>query len=607
MGIGKLLENIRVKEKITRGQLSKGICSQQMIYKFEIEQSEPSMLMFEMLMERLGKCTDNLEFILSYEAYNKISKRREIDELILHSNQLFGQSMNRGEALEDYKKNVVKLLEEYRETIEKNDMPGLMYYYRTKADALYRLGTRIDLKEALISIENALYTTIPDWKDTIISNKLLSIWELENLLVYVLLQMEIEEESQYKNLQMLLEEILIYIESHFNDTEMKCRIFPKCVYVMTQIYADKSDLMMIQRCEDAMELLRDNGILYLMEPILAELIDRLQCTCNQERADYWEKFKNKIGQINQIFYDKCLRDSMFFRWSQCEYHLDYEIIRSERMAQGISQEELSYGVFSNRASLSYLENGKSEINHSKFGGLMKKLNFEKNRVDGFVVTNTFDMMEMLQNLRKSVSLGDFISSRELLLSLKENIDYSNSNNHRICEAYECLIEYMESDIDNQSLTNRLYSLAMQTFDLEAEIYHRYPLRNEMDIILFWMGINKDLHKAHLICKKLIEALNKSEVRDIYHYRTFMGILYTYVIYEAELKLCGDLGEAYYKSMVYGIACGKGGSLSSLYWGLALGNSEPDLKREALYGSYIFADLYNEQFAELKKERYEALL
>ncbi|MBQ9341676.1 MAG: hypothetical protein IJT81_04885, partial [Lachnospiraceae bacterium] len=168
--VGDLIEKERAKTNITREQLSYGMCSQQALYRSSTEDSIMGILMFEMLLERLGQSTDSLEYIMSQDEYDKAVMRDDIEDRIL-CNDAIGAN---------------KLLEEYKTSFE--EMAGVdeMYYYRTLAGIkLYCGNETYEYNEGLKYILKAIKTTLNDIKLDNYGKYLYSTYEAENILMYI--------------------------------------------------------------------------------------------------------------------------------------------------------------------------------------------------------------------------------------------------------------------------------------------------------------------------------------------------------------------------------------------------------------------------------------
>nr|MCR5345944.1 hypothetical protein [Lachnospiraceae bacterium] len=72
ISVGELFEKERCKADVSRERLVSGICNQQTLYRALIDGSDMSVLMFEMLLERLKQSTDVLEYVLSQSEYERI-------------------------------------------------------------------------------------------------------------------------------------------------------------------------------------------------------------------------------------------------------------------------------------------------------------------------------------------------------------------------------------------------------------------------------------------------------------------------------------------------------------------------------------------------------
>ncbi len=68
---GKLIQSTREAQRLTSAELIDGICSRRTLMRLETGQTDCDMLLFAVLLQRLGKSPDKLEYIFSWEEYRK--------------------------------------------------------------------------------------------------------------------------------------------------------------------------------------------------------------------------------------------------------------------------------------------------------------------------------------------------------------------------------------------------------------------------------------------------------------------------------------------------------------------------------------------------------
>lgn len=76
--LGKIIYRERTRKGISQEQLYRGICTQAVLSKIEHGKKVPEKLLADALMQRLGRCTDTLEVIMSREEYLLFDMREDL-------------------------------------------------------------------------------------------------------------------------------------------------------------------------------------------------------------------------------------------------------------------------------------------------------------------------------------------------------------------------------------------------------------------------------------------------------------------------------------------------------------------------------------------------
>uniref|UniRef100_UPI0029437C07 helix-turn-helix domain-containing protein n=1 Tax=uncultured Tyzzerella sp. TaxID=2321398 RepID=UPI0029437C07 len=97
--LGTLLYNLRKELGINQKELSRGICSITTLSRFESGEREPSKIVFDTLISKLGKNSNKWEIISSENDKSLIRCKNYIDYLIKSEKWLQLE-----EAIKDYKK-----------------------------------------------------------------------------------------------------------------------------------------------------------------------------------------------------------------------------------------------------------------------------------------------------------------------------------------------------------------------------------------------------------------------------------------------------------------------------------------------------------------------
>ena len=80
--IGNLIKEIRTAKKITRKELSYGICSEHTLQELETDSYAADGLMLDILLQRLGQSPDKFEMILNSSLFDMVRLRDLIAEAI---------------------------------------------------------------------------------------------------------------------------------------------------------------------------------------------------------------------------------------------------------------------------------------------------------------------------------------------------------------------------------------------------------------------------------------------------------------------------------------------------------------------------------------------
>lgn len=584
--VGDLIEKERAKTNITREQLSYGMCSQQALYRSSTEDSIMGILMFEMLLERLGQSTDSLEYIMSQDEYDKAVMRDDIEDRIL-CNDAIGAN---------------KLLEEYKTSFE--EMAGVdeMYYYRTLAGIkLYCGNETYEYNEGLKYILKAIKTTLNDIKLDNYGKYLYSTYEAENILMYIkALCMVGEAERGVK----LLIDYYAFFERRWNDETLKVRVLPKCAYLMAEYGKNLiEDERIADYLEKGIDLLRSYSIIYMLKPLMERLIECYKKIGNREKIDYWMPYYNLIDELYSEYDNGRRQDALFYRWKTASYYLESEVIRDERMAQGMTQMELADGIYKNIASVSNIEKGKSSPNKNKYRAIVEKLSIDKGRISGFVVADSLDKIRRIAEIRELVSRGETKRAQQLI---EEEIVQSDSEK-RLLKAYTTVVQYNDQ-VNSKNRLDEMRKNLDGIYDLNREKYVRRPFQAELDIISAYLTALKrvDANAVKGIADKFLKIYSETKVDLRYCYRGYSTV-FLYSIIKDTISDQHILMQTEHDYISYCVDVGKGSALVGLNW--LLGCELPYKKREKkvfLYRGYMYAQLYKYSYADGLREYYYTL-
>lgn len=477
--LGSLIQEARKNSKtITRKKLAYGICSEQTLFEIETNQCMPDILMLDILLQRLGQSPDKLEIIINADNYKMVRMRDLLGTTILRKKR----------------ERATQILQKYpsRSKIDK------MYRCRMQASLYYYIDKNIT--GTIEYLKKAIHTTLPKFSYENIEDYLISEIEMENILA--LERMKLEQKSDIKNnLQICLK----YIDQHFIHEEY-AKLYSKCIWLLTAVFYQEGEYMQVLAlCEKAIELLRKNAMLYYMLPLLNRIVKAGEQLGIAPKRNKWTKYCEILTFLWEHTAPKWYpTDSLFHNCYQRTYHLDYEFIRSERIAQGLTQEKLAEGIYRNPESLSRVETGKVSPNKQTFEKLMEKLGFEKGRYNGYVVTNSFETMELRDELDRLIMRREYLKAKITLDNLISKLDMQIFENKMIIESHYIFIAFKTGETTAENAIKKLKNLLTSFMNFETKTFHHIPMRNEV-VLINYLCITLNKIKKKNRCNGYIQS------------------------------------------------------------------------------------------------------
>ncbi|MDE6054685.1 MAG: helix-turn-helix domain-containing protein, partial [Lachnospiraceae bacterium] len=523
--VGSLIKKIRTDKKITRKNLAYGICSEHTLGEIEADKYVTDILMIDILLQRLGKSPDKFEMVLSKEVYQMVKIRDLIEKMILQGKRDLAE----------------KMLHRYplRTNIDK------MYQYRMRASLLYYIDK--NFQEAADSLKRAILITLPDFLDDIsffnnLDTLLISSIEMENLLALERLNIEniYEKKGIKEKTKKHLEQYMNYINFHFAGDEEYAKLCSKCAWLLGRIcYFEDRYFEVMVLCEKGLEGLRKNTILYFMLPLLELMVKAERALKIAPEQSKWMKYYEVIFFIWKGYAEKWYPiDSLFHNCYQREYHLDYELIRAERKAQEITQNELATDIYQNPESLSRVESGKVSPNKKSFEKLMVRLGIDKCRYNGYIATDSFEVMELKRTVDQLVMRRDYKEAKEVVQELNNKLDMRIAENRMVIGLYENVIEKHLGKIVAKEALEKLEILAQSFIDIETKTFSHIPMRNEVALInnicLNLIDIGQK-EEALELYKVTLQKMKNSKVHIKYRYRSYALLLNNYVRSNKNIK------------------------------------------------------------------------
>ena len=239
----KMLDQECYNKNISRRRLVKGICSPQLLIKASEQDTNIELLTFEILMERIGRSPENLEFILSDKEYSSVTIRDNIDNYIYNQDYL---------AAEDSLNTLIP-------NLNKASLAMKMYYYRIHAWISSEKGDLLSAKEYIMQ---AIYTTLPDITISNYEQYCFSSYEIENILF---LSELLFKSGDIDTAISITSTVYEWSKKHITDSRLLVSILPKCAllfgkYCQNNLPMEKT----LGYIEEAIDLMRNESIIYMM-------------------------------------------------------------------------------------------------------------------------------------------------------------------------------------------------------------------------------------------------------------------------------------------------------------------------------------------------------
>ena len=496
MDVGEQILELREQKNMPLEELALGVCTPESLRNIELGKETVSKLFMEIMYQRLGKSTDKLELIVSDEVYDEEELWERFEECLERGNKATAE----------------EILEILLQGMPEDSNVHKMFYCRNKAYAELRVGNNpIQAKDWM---QKALDITMPGWQKRPLEEYWISTLEMENLLAYAKTQLAIGTQEELDAAERLLTACQSFIDERVTDEEEHAKIFAKCAYLLGNTYLRKKKVSLAEQVATRAFLeLQTFGISYFMEPLLKVLIQ-----CQRESTaekNLYSEYLSALQHVKQFVGEEWrFTDSILKNCSQQTYYIDHELFREERIAQGYSQEEMIEGIYKNPESLSRAERGKVTMRDSRLIRLFKKLGIEKNRYNGFVVTDKYEDLELKLQVDMFINRDCYEEAEGKLEELRNRLDLRVAENRRWIMGYEINIKRENDKVPKEELLQKAVDLLQESYRIRTNGVYRSPmdrevsLINQIGILLLELGRKEE---AIQLFYRVTEAMRNSKV------------------------------------------------------------------------------------------------
>lgn len=527
--IGRVIYTLRIQGNVYQEYIIKGLCSLSALSRIENCSRVPDKLLFDALLQRIGKSPDKIECILTNRDYILYQCREDIIESICSGNP--GQAK--------------KLINEYMQENEYKKEP-LHTQFINQMRAIIMEMEQGRTEESRRLIEEAIHMTLPEFRFGVIGKQLFSVTELNLILMY----MKYREEDQDEILA-FVDDLNRYVVEHYSDEEERVKIYPKIVILEAGIYFsrgmyEEADAM----CCTALELLGNNGILRCM-PELISL--RIKCLQHLSQPEEMKRMKNWLETLKDIYAEHGFSiyneyDNILLMNTKGEILLINEIIRKSRKSKGYTQDKLSENICTPE-NLSAIESGRRAPTIKNYEKFIEKLGISLDYYNCYISTNKFEVFEMRRECDRLITLQRYEEAQKISRELEKQLDMNNLKNRQYIQHKKIFFAYRNGKIDAQKALNEYQKILELTHKPKSEIndyvifsVEEIKILNSIAIMYKKMG---NRQRAITIFNKALETYRTSKVRMSNHYIgniLLMSNLCMYLEEENRVDESMDVGE-----------------------------------------------------------------
>lgn len=543
MTVGEVIYGLRIEERVSQGELARGIISDSFLSRFENNEKKLDKIIVASLFQRLGKTFDKLEFQVSVGEYRMILLREQLIKCLETADE----------------KLLVEYMGQYERIYNKSHKLEKQYYLLIKASEAYLI--KRDKTKCLVLLKEAIEVTFPEWEICNWNNMYLCIQEVQilTMIAYVYMLMDNPEAED------LIKKNIDFINRRYTDAEEKPKILTPAywVYIRLLLKSEREEEALIY-CKLAKENLANIGMIVLMDRILDI---EIKLTENLEKKEKLQGqydaicfVKKLIGKEDVDEYYQILKTN-----HQRELYISNETLKDVRIASNISQEELSYDICSYE-TISRVESGKRTLSHKKRLLLYNKLHIDPNLYGGNVVSNDYEVHRLVREFARLWYKKELEKAMRVLKKIEKKLDMSIPTNKQFVEHWKVMEKVKKSKITYEKAGKELEKILNYTIKFNEGIFSRIPSKTELqavvDIMIFYKK-QKLYHKSIEMYRNLLEKYEKSSVDEMHHAKSMILI---YLNYAGVLEEAGQLKESKVfamKGIELAYNCGRGDTIGTI--------------------------------------------
>lgn len=512
--LGKIICRERKKKGLLQEELLRGICQQGELTKIEAGERVPEKMLADALMQRLGRCTDTLEAIMSVEEYIFFDMRETLQRHFYEKN---------------YEKNC-SLIEKYRR--HKRAEQPLHRQFLNKYEAVNEYCKDNDASLCLKRLEQALEITFPEWGRMPISNYCLCSQELHLLILIAYFMMP---KNEVRAVWILMETVA-YLEKRYYEEE-KVKLLPQCLWLLAEYSKRRGEWEKVEEYSRAgVECLTRNGALPLLRELLGLRIESLRKLREGKEGEEGEEeaLRNQLESLEAVlarYADWVLKmddlSKLHYFYHEEEVSLDYEMLRDIRKNKGISQGDVQSCT---QGSLSRIETGKQSPSRKRVVEIAKELGVDKSYYISRVQSEDYDLYELCHWVNQADFHQEWDKQKIMLNKLESELDMNIPVNQQYIEACKIGVEKVQEKVEPKRAIQQLEKILKYTMPDYQEEKLRIPSREEFVILNVMAGFMRKtgkIEKGLELRERLLQTFRESRVPEEYHTNSIIMLYMCY--------------------------------------------------------------------------------
>lgn len=440
---GMLVYSVRKNKKINAEVLVNGLCSVGVLYNIEGGKVLPGYLLRNALIQRLGLAPEWFECMLTTEEYGEWKLRGRIVNAIERENYEYAWKL-----LSEYKDKYIKedlskielsyddVWDADRERDESTACERLrIQYYMRMSCMLAGIDNKIEKYRIAVQMTSMAYDKAGNFSGDRLKLYKLSINELN---AYV------EGSWGCADAENVICTIKDYIDANYYDRKSKVKIIPKLAVYYCRINESAEDIatlrQMWKRCEEAVELLREEKRAYYMVELLDiqqvvadKLCIHMKGKLQEDCREQMHSLKNErriwrevlSGEYRRYGLSDMMKNDCYF-YHESTAHCINDVIKARRTLYGYSRKQLSDGICAEK-TIEKTEQHRTNLQYRNMRMVFEKLGLPCTYQIMFPISGDItdlEKNEQISNHVKNNRLADALAMIEELKGKVAKIDYN---------------------------------------------------------------------------------------------------------------------------------------------------------------------------------------